>query len=155
MEACPQMKFILVVQRKEGHLLSYVPQRPKVWEKKFTFDIPKFKFQKELKKKTSSFWAFLREKKQGCGSLTPNKCARFFLQILNPVNNADIGRWSKWNAGVTIFVRPRAELSRGRSLTNGAIPSTFKPALKVGTSYESIFLHLQCQEWEVGHSLEL
>ena len=50
MEACPQMKYELVVQRKEGHNFSYhFPKRPKVaTQKKLTFDIPNFKFQLEL-----------------------------------------------------------------------------------------------------------
>ena len=57
MEACPQIKYKLVVYRKEGHKSSYnVPKRPKVIEKKeFTFDIPKFKFQNRLEQKTSNF----------------------------------------------------------------------------------------------------
>ena len=45
MEACPQMKYELVVQRKEGYIFSYHVQKDQKFKRKFTFDIPKFKFQ--------------------------------------------------------------------------------------------------------------
>ena len=55
-EACPQMKYELVVQRKEGHTFSYhVPKRPKV-TKKLTLDIPKFKFQNRKLPIVGIFW---------------------------------------------------------------------------------------------------
>ena len=57
-------------------------------KRKFTFDIPKFKFQNGLEQKTSNFWAFLRQ----TGPWVPNppKNVQVFLQILNPVNDAEI-----------------------------------------------------------------
>ena len=57
-EACPQIKYKLIVQRKTGHIFSYhVPKRPKDKKKK----VPQFKFQNGLKQKTFIFWAFLRQ----------------------------------------------------------------------------------------------
>ena len=52
MEDCPQMKYELIVQRKEGYIFSYhVPKNQKL-RRKLTFDIPKFKFQNGLEQKT-------------------------------------------------------------------------------------------------------
>ena len=88
MEACPQRKFDLVVQRKEGRITSYhILKRPKALRKN-TFDIPMFKFQNGLKQKISNFWLFWDKKV--CGSLIPQKYANIFLDIVSPVNNADI-----------------------------------------------------------------
>ena len=88
MEACPQMKYELVVQRKEGHNFSYhVPKRPKV-EKKIDFWNSKVKFQNGLEQKTSNGWAFLRQ--TGLWEPNPPKNVQVFLQILNPVNDAEI-----------------------------------------------------------------
>ena len=84
MEACPQMKYELVVKRKEGHNFSYHVQNLK---RKFTFDIPKF-FQNGLEQKTSHGWAFLRQ--TGLWEPNPPKNLQVFLQILNPVKNAEI-----------------------------------------------------------------
>ena len=85
MEACPQMKFELVVQRKEGHVLTQKYQKLK---RKLTFYIPKFKFQNGLKQKTSNFWAFLR---QTClWEPNPPKNVQVFWQILNHVTDAEI-----------------------------------------------------------------
>ena len=55
---------------------------------KLTFDIPKFKFQNGLEQKTSNFWAFLRQ--TGWWEPNPQKIMQVFLQILNPVNDAEI-----------------------------------------------------------------
>ena len=58
MEACLQMSYALVVQRKEGHILLYhVPERPK---KIYLKQISKFKFQYRLKQKTNFCFPFLR-----------------------------------------------------------------------------------------------
>ena len=90
-EACPRIKFELVVQRKEEkndksfHNMSRKDQKLK---RKLTFDISKFKFQNGLKQKTSNFWAFLRHT---CfWEPNPPKNVQVFLQFLNPVNNAEI-----------------------------------------------------------------
>ena len=49
MEACPQMKYEFVVQRKEEHNFSYhVSKRPKKFKRKMTFEIPKFKLLNRL-----------------------------------------------------------------------------------------------------------
>ena len=56
--------------------------------RKFTIDISKFKFQNWLEQKTSNFWAFLRQK--GLWEPNPPKNVHVFLQILNPVNDAEI-----------------------------------------------------------------
>ena len=40
------------------HIMS---QKDQNFERKFTFDIPKLKFQNGLKEKTFNFWAFLRQ----------------------------------------------------------------------------------------------
>ena len=53
-----------------------------------TFDISKFKFQNGLKQKTTNNWAFLRQ--TGLWELNPPKNVQVFLQILNPVKNAEI-----------------------------------------------------------------
>ena len=53
-----------------------------------TFDIPKFKFQNGLKQKTSIFWAFLRQTFLWVPN--PPQNVQVFLQILNPVNYAEI-----------------------------------------------------------------
>ena len=43
MEACPQMKVELVVQRKEGHIFFFIlAQKHQKLKIKLTFDIPKF-----------------------------------------------------------------------------------------------------------------
>ena len=44
-----------------------------MFKRKFTFDIPKFKFQNGLEQKTKKKWVF--KDKQVCGSLPPKKCA--------------------------------------------------------------------------------
>ena len=89
MEACPQMKYELVVQRKEGHIFSYhVRKERKKFKRKLTFDIPKFKFQIGLEQKTSTCWGFLRQ--TGLWEPYPPNNVQIFLQILNPVNDAEI-----------------------------------------------------------------
>ena len=50
-------------------------------------DIPKFMFQNGLELKTSSFWAFVSQ--TGMWEHNPSKMSKYFLQILNPVNNAE------------------------------------------------------------------
>ena len=87
MEACPQMKYELVVQRKEGHICSYHVQK-KRFKRKFTFDIPEFKFQKDSNKNPQIFGLFWD--KNFRWYLTPKKMYKYFLQILNPVNYAEI-----------------------------------------------------------------
>ena len=58
MEACLQMSYVLLVQRKEGHILLYhVPERP---NKIYFKQISKFKFQNRLKQKTNFCFPFLR-----------------------------------------------------------------------------------------------
>ena len=88
MEACPQMKFKLVVQRKEGHIFSYhVPKRPKA-QNKIDFWYSKVQVSKRTWMENFNFcWLFWD--KQVCGS-PPPKNVQVFLQILNPVNNAEI-----------------------------------------------------------------
>ena len=65
----------LYKERKDTscHIMSQKNQKLK---RKFTFDIPKFKFQNRLEQKTSNFWAFLRQ----TGLFEPNnqKCASIF-----------------------------------------------------------------------------
>ena len=67
------------------HIMS---QKDQKFNSKFTFDIPKFKFQNGLKQKTSNFWAFLRQ--TGLWEPNPLTNLQIFLQILNPVNDAEI-----------------------------------------------------------------
>ena len=86
MEAYPQMKFELVFQQKELHIFSYhVPKRTKSLKKNWLLI---FNFKKRLEQPTSISWAFWD--KQVCESLTPPKNVQVFLQILNPVNDAEI-----------------------------------------------------------------
>ena len=88
MEACPAMKYELVVQIKEGHHFSYnVPKKPKV-EKKIYFWYSKVQVSKRTQQKTSNFWAFLRQ--TGLWEPNPQKYVQIFLQILNPANDAEI-----------------------------------------------------------------
>ena len=63
-------------------------QKDQHFKRKFTFDIPKFKFQNGLEQKTSNFWAFLRQ--TGLWEPNPPKNVQVFLQILNTVKNAEI-----------------------------------------------------------------
>ena len=63
-------------------------QKDQKFKRKLTFDIPKFKFQNGLEQKTSNFWAFLRQ--TGLWEPDPPKNVQVFLQILNPVKNAEI-----------------------------------------------------------------
>ena len=53
-----------------------------------TFDIPKFKFQNGLEQKNSNMWAFWRQ--TGLWEPNPPKNVQVFLQILNPLNDAEI-----------------------------------------------------------------
>ena len=57
-------------------------------KRKLTFDIPKFKFQNELEWTTSFFFGFF-ETNRSVGAHPP-KNLQVFLQILNPVTNAEI-----------------------------------------------------------------
>ena len=63
-------------------------QKDQQLKTKFTFDISKFKFQNGLKPKTSYLWAFLRQ--AGVWEITPPKNVQVFLQVLNPVKNAEM-----------------------------------------------------------------
>ena len=95
----------LVVHRKEGHNWSYhVPKRPTV-KKKSHFWCTIFKFQNKLEQKTSNLWAFLRQ----TVLWEPNRqemCKYFFRHSESCEQCGDIGtwvgRWSKWNGGLTI-----------------------------------------------------
>ena len=69
MEACPQMKYELVVKWKEDKTFHIMAQKDKV-EKKIDFDIPNLKFQNRLELKTSVRWNFLQQ--TGCLSVTPS-----------------------------------------------------------------------------------
>ena len=77
----------LYKERKDTyfHIMSRKDQQPK---RKLTFDIPKFKFPNGLEQKTSNFWAFLRQ--TGLWEPNPPNNVQVFLQILNPVNDAEI-----------------------------------------------------------------
>ena len=70
---------------KERKVTSFhdMSQKDQKLKRKLTFDIPKFKFQNGFEQKTFFFLD-----KQVCGSLTPQKMCKYFLQILNPVNDA-------------------------------------------------------------------
>ena len=50
--------------------------------------MPRFKFQNRLKQKLSNLCAFLRQ--PGLWEPNPPKKVQVFLQILNPVNTAEI-----------------------------------------------------------------
>ena len=63
-------------------------QKDQKFKRKLTFDIPKFKFQNGLEWKTSIFFGFF-ETNRSVGAHPP-KNVQVFLQILNPVNNAEI-----------------------------------------------------------------
>ena len=63
-------------------------QKDQKFERKLTFDIPKLKFQNGLEQKTSNFSFFLRQ--TGLWEPNPQKNCKYFLQILNPVNDAEI-----------------------------------------------------------------
>ena len=57
METCPLMSYEFVVQRKEGHILSYHVLKTNIFKE--TFDILKLRFQSGLnKKKTTIFVGF-------------------------------------------------------------------------------------------------
>ena len=64
-------------ERKDTSL-SIMSQKDQKLKRKFTLDIPKFKFQNILKQKTSNLWAFFLDK-QVCGSLTPPKMCKYFF----------------------------------------------------------------------------
>ena len=67
------------------HIMSQKDQKLK---RKWTFDIPKLKFQNRLEQKTSKCFCFFRQLvlwKPNC-----HKNVQVFFQILNPVHNAQI-----------------------------------------------------------------
>ena len=73
---------------KENTIFHVISRKDQKLKRKLTFDIPKFKFQNRLEQKTSIFLAFLRQ----TGLWEPNqqKNVQVVLQILNPVNHAEI-----------------------------------------------------------------
>ena len=88
MEDGPEMRFELVVQKKEQSILSnHVPETRKVL-KKIDFWYSKVCVSKWTQKENLIFWTFLC--KQVCGSQPPNKMCKYFFQILKPVNNAEV-----------------------------------------------------------------
>ena len=85
METCLQIKLNwLSKERKDTffHIMSQKDQKPR---RKLTIEIPKFKFPN---RKLPFFWLFWD--KQVCGSQTPPENVEIFLQILNPVNDAEV-----------------------------------------------------------------
>ena len=92
MEAGPKMNYKLVVQRKEGHILSYhVPKWPEV-KKKINFWYSKVNVSKqtETAKLQLFCWLFFRQ----TGLWEPNPPQKeqvfIFLHTPIPVNNAEI-----------------------------------------------------------------
>ena len=67
------------------HIMS---QKDQKFNRILNLDIPKFHFQNKLEKKTSHVWAFVRQ--TGPWKPKPPKNLQEFLQILNPMNDAEI-----------------------------------------------------------------
>ena len=106
MEACPQMSYDLVFQSKQGPIFSYhISKIPKIGQKTDIWFL-KFKFQSGVKQKTYIFGSFLRHTAP-LQSNPPQKCINIFADskpcITYKVFGTWVRRWSKWNAGVTIF----------------------------------------------------
>ena len=107
MEAFPLMKYELVVQRKEGHILSYHvrKQKPKEY-KKILFQNSKDHDSKQTWKENSPFMGFFLTNRSVVAS-PPQKCASIFADSESCEQCGDfgtwVGRWSKWNGGVTTF----------------------------------------------------
>ena len=87
MEAGPQMKYELVVQRKQVISCHIMSQKDQKFKRKFNFDSLKLKFHNRFKPKTSYFKAF--ETRRSVETYSPQK-VKVFLQIFNPVNNSAI-----------------------------------------------------------------
>ena len=69
MEVLPQIKYELVIQRKDGHIFScHVLKRPKVW-KKINFWYSKVQVAKRTETENLQFLGFFCDK-QVCGSLS-------------------------------------------------------------------------------------
>ena len=80
MDDCPQMRYELFVQKKEGHILSYHgPKRPKAL-KKINF----FIFQgSSFKTNLDNFFLFLNIflDEQLCGSLTAKTVSKYYCRF--------------------------------------------------------------------------
>ena len=80
MEACPQMKYELVFQKKRKdtscHIMS---QKDKHFDRKITFNIPKFEFQNGIEPKTFNFGAFVRL--TGLWEPNPQKMCKYFCRF--------------------------------------------------------------------------
>ena len=74
-------------ERRDTYV-NIMSQKYQKLRRQLTLDIPKFKFQNGLEQKTSNYWAFLRQ--TGLWEPNPQKNVQVFLQIQNPVNNAEI-----------------------------------------------------------------
>ena len=83
------MRYELVLQREEGHILSYHVKKKQIFLRKFIFCISKFKFQNGLKQKTSSFLGFFL-RQTGLYEPNPLKSLQILLQIPRPVSNMKI-----------------------------------------------------------------
>ena len=57
-KGCPQMKYEWVYKEREDTVCYIMSQKDHKFERKFTFDIPKLKFENGLEQKTTNFWAF-------------------------------------------------------------------------------------------------
>ena len=92
-----------VSEEKKKHILSYYLLKDQQFNRKFTLDIPKLKFQNGLKQKTSNFMVFW-DKQVGKG-LTHQEVQIFFAdsEFSEQCRHFGtwVGRWSKWNGGVT------------------------------------------------------
>ena len=55
MEACPQMKYELVIQKRKDNSCRIISQKDQKLKRKLTFDIPKIKFQNGLEQKPFLF----------------------------------------------------------------------------------------------------
>ena len=94
-------------KERKGTSFHIMSKKDHKFKRKFTFGIPKFKFQNGLEQKTSYFWAFLRQ--TGLWEPNPKKNVQVIVQILNPVNDGEIwapqllsGQTEK--GGVTFFL---------------------------------------------------
>ena len=86
MEACPQMNWWS--KESKDTIFHIMSQKDQKLNRKLTFDIPKFKFHNGLEQKTSNIWSFLRQ--TGLWEPSPPTNMQVFLQILNPVSDAEV-----------------------------------------------------------------
>ena len=85
---------------KEEHNFSYhVPKRPKFLKRKMTFEIPKFKLLNRLEQVLRQTGLWEPKPPKNLQVLFADSEFRKWCRDFN----IWVGRWSKWNGGVTVF----------------------------------------------------